>query len=118
MRSSYIYTVLKSFWPFEGNRAAEVAAGDNECDTPESYMYVFTLAFSFLEINSCKWSCVGCVLWVLCSVSVMAGPAEELRPLALNASSSERLLFQPLADAAPEEIKVPVGKAEMFLPDA
>ena len=32
--SSYIYTVLKLFRPFEGNREADVAPGENEFDTP------------------------------------------------------------------------------------
>ena len=29
-----MHTVLKSFRPLEGNRKADVALGDNECDTP------------------------------------------------------------------------------------
>ena len=32
--SSYIYTVLKLFRPFEGTREADVAPGENEFDTP------------------------------------------------------------------------------------
>ena len=34
LRSSYIYTVLKLFRPFEGNRKTDVAPGENEFDTP------------------------------------------------------------------------------------
>ena len=30
---SYIYTVLKLFWPFEGNHEADVAPDENEFDT-------------------------------------------------------------------------------------
>ena len=34
LRSSYIYTVLKFFRPFEGNHKADVAPSENEFDTP------------------------------------------------------------------------------------
>ena len=34
LRSSYIYTVLKIFQPFEGNCKADVAPSENEFDTP------------------------------------------------------------------------------------
>ena len=34
LRSSYIYTVLKLFQPFEGKCEADVAPGKNEFDTP------------------------------------------------------------------------------------
>ena len=30
-----MYTVLKLFWPFEGNHEAYVAPGENQFDTPE-----------------------------------------------------------------------------------
>ena len=29
-----MYTVLKLFWPFEGNHEADVAPGENEFDAP------------------------------------------------------------------------------------
>ena len=35
LRSSYIYTVLKLFWPFEGNLEADVAPSEDEFDTPK-----------------------------------------------------------------------------------
>ena len=34
LRSSYIYTALTLFRPFEGNGEADVAPGENEFDTP------------------------------------------------------------------------------------
>ena len=34
LRSSYIYTVLKLFRPFEGSREVDVAPGEKEFDTP------------------------------------------------------------------------------------
>ena len=33
LRSSYIYTVLKLFQPFEGNHEVDVAPSENEFDT-------------------------------------------------------------------------------------
>ena len=35
--STYIYTVLKLFWPFEDNRKADMAPGENEFDSPALY---------------------------------------------------------------------------------
>ena len=35
LRSSYIYTVLKLFQPFEGNLKADAASSENEFDTPD-----------------------------------------------------------------------------------
>ena len=35
VKSSYIYTVLKLFWPFEGKHEADVVPGENEFDTPD-----------------------------------------------------------------------------------
>ena len=37
LRSSYIYTALKLFRPFEGNCEDDVASGENEFDTPGLY---------------------------------------------------------------------------------
>ena len=38
LRSSYIYTVLKLFRPFEGNLKADVARGENELDTSATHV--------------------------------------------------------------------------------
>ena len=38
LRSSYIYTVLNYIRPFEGNCEADVATGENDFDTPKSFI--------------------------------------------------------------------------------
>ena len=48
LRSSYIYTVLKLFWPFEGNHKADVAPGENEFDSPGLLCCAFLLYMLFL----------------------------------------------------------------------
>ena len=35
-----MYTVLKLFWPFEGNHKVDVAPGESEFDTP-ALEYIF-----------------------------------------------------------------------------
>ena len=56
LRSSYIYTVVKLFQPFEGHREADVAPGENEFDSPDlaDANYKVTLNCKHLALPSHK----------------------------------------------------------------